>query len=55
MWSFIFYLGKAQLLSPAILEYLSTEEKLFSLGPISLLPPFLHSSVMKTLIKCERA
>ena len=48
MWSFIFYLGRAQ--PPpsscfygvsAIMEFLSTREKLFSLGSIYLLPQIL--------------
>ena len=46
MWSFIFYLGRAQLLFPPaivfFLEYLSRENKLQlgSMGPICLLPQF---------------
>ena len=43
MWSFTSYLGRAQLLlPPAILEYLSTRDKLqlLSLGPIYLLPQY---------------
>ena len=43
MWSFISYLDRAQLLlPPAILEYLSTGDKLqlFRLGPIYLLPHY---------------
>lgn len=41
-WSFISYLGRAQLLSPAIMEYVSTREKLqlLSLGPIYLPPEY---------------
>ena len=41
-WSFISYLGRAQLLSPAIMEYMSTREKLqlLSLGPIYLPPEY---------------
>ena len=35
-------MGRAQLLSPAILEYLSTGQKLFNLGPIYLL---LHAEL----------
>ena len=37
-WSFISYLGRAQLLSSATMEYMSTREKLqlLSLGPIYL-------------------
>ena len=41
IWSFISYLGRAQLLlSPAILEHVSIGDKfrLFRLGPIYLLP-----------------
>ena len=45
MWSFISYLGRAQPPASscfygvsAIMEFLSTGEKLFSLGPIYLLP-----------------
>jgi len=41
-WSFISYVGRAQLLSPAVMEYMSTREKLqlLSLGPIYLLPEY---------------
>ena len=57
MWSFISYLGRAQ--PPpsscfygvsAIMEFLSAGEKLFSLGPIYLLPQFQPDSGGDVLI-----
>ena len=41
MWAFISYLGRVQLLPPAILEYLSEGDglQLLSLGPIYYLSP----------------
>ena len=50
-WS-LSLLDRAQLLPPGILEFISTEEKMFHWGPFYLLSQFFWSQVLISLFVC---